>query len=172
MQADLCSASVSLAILTLAKGPKKRAGGTPALRNPLSWPQLAVRLRCYCARVFARMRAMPAQPFEVSQRQGSLATVQIISVKGAITFASSPAFQDALTAATAPRLIVDFTEVSSLDSMAIGTLVRAFVSCHKAGRKLVLVGLNYRVKNILQITGVDPLFEIYASIADAQGALI
>jgi anti-anti-sigma factor len=118
------------------------------------------------------MRAMPVQPFEVSQRNGSLATVQIISVKGAITFASSPAFQDALSAATAPRLIVDFTEVESLDSMAIGTLVRAFVSCHKTGRKLVLVGLNYRVKNILQITGVDPLFEIYPTIADAQGALI
>jgi anti-anti-sigma factor len=118
------------------------------------------------------MRAMPAPPFEVSQRTGSLATVQIISVKGAVTFANSPAFQDALAAATAPRLIVDFTEVSSLDSMAIGTLVRAYVSCDKAGRKLVLVGLNYRVKNILQITGVDPLFEIYATIADAQGALI
>jgi anti-anti-sigma factor len=56
--------------------------------------------------------------------------------------------------------------------MAVGTLVRAFVSCHKVGRKLVLVGLNYRVKNILQITGVDPLFEIYANISEAQGALI
>ena len=114
---------------------------------------------------------MPVQPFEVSQRTGSLATVQIISVKGAITFATSPAFQDAI-AATAPRLIIDLTEVSSVDSMAVGTLVRAFVSCHKAGRKLVLVGLNYRVKNILQITGVDPLFEIYANISEAQGALI
>jgi anti-sigma B factor antagonist len=118
------------------------------------------------------MPAMPAQPFEVSQRQGLLATVQIISVKGAITFANSPAFQEALAAATAPRLIVDLTETSSLDSMAIGTLVRAYVSCSKAGRKLVLVGLNYRVKNILQITGVDPLFETYASISDAQAALI
>jgi anti-sigma B factor antagonist len=118
------------------------------------------------------MRAMPAQHFEVSQRTGSLSTVQIISVKGAITFTSSPAFQDAISVATAPRLIIDLTEVSSVDSMAIGTLVRAFVSCHKAGRKLVLVGLNYRVKNILQITGVDPLFETYATIAEAQGALI
>jgi anti-anti-sigma regulatory factor len=36
----------------------------------------------------------------------------------------------------------------------------------------VLVGLNYRVKNILQITGVDPLFETYASITEAQAALI
>ena len=118
------------------------------------------------------MRAMPAQPFEVSQRSGSLATVQIVSVKGAITFASSPEFQEAIAAATAPRLIIDLTEVSSVDSMALGTLVRAYVSCQKAGRKLVLVGLNYRVKNILQITGVDPLFEIYATIAEAQAALI
>jgi len=130
------------------------------------------RLRCYCYRVLARMRIMPVQPFEVSQRTGSLSTVQIITVKGAITFATSPAFQDAIAAATAPRLIIDLTDVTSVDSMAIGTLVRAFVTCHKTGRKLVLVGLNYRVKNILQITGVDPLFEIYASISEAQGALI
>ena len=53
----------------------------------------------------------------------------------------------------APRLIIDLTDTPSLDSMAVGTLVRAYVSCQKAGRKLVLVGLNYRVKNILQITG-------------------
>jgi anti-sigma B factor antagonist len=115
---------------------------------------------------------MPVQPFEVSQRQGSLATVQILSVKGAITFASAPAFQTAIGATTAPRLIIDLTEVPSLDSMAVGTLVRAYVSCQKAGRKLVLVGPHYRVKNILQITGVDPLFETYASITEAQAALI
>ncbi len=118
------------------------------------------------------MRPMPVQPFEVSQRQGSLATVQILNVKGAITFASAPAFQTAIAATTAPRLIIDLTEVPSLDSMAVGTLVRAYVSCQKAGRKLVLVGLSYRVKNILQITGVDPLFETYASITEAQAALI
>jgi anti-sigma B factor antagonist len=118
------------------------------------------------------MRAMPAQPFEVSQRQGSLPTVQIVSVKGAITFASSLKFQEAISATTAPRLIIDLTEVISVDSMALGTLVRAYVSCQKAGRKLVLVGLNYRVKNILQITGVDPLFDMYATIAEAQAALI
>ena len=115
---------------------------------------------------------MSTQPFSISQRPGSLSTVQIISVKGAITYASSPALQEAMVAATAPRLIIDLTEVPHVDSMAVGTLVRSYVSCQKAGRKLVLVGLNFRVKNILQITGVDPLFDIYATIADAQAALI
>jgi anti-sigma B factor antagonist len=118
------------------------------------------------------MRAMSSQPFQISQRPGSLATVQILDVKGALTYASSPAFQEAFAAATAPRLIVDLTDVPHVDSMAVGTLVRAYVSCQKGGRKLVLVGLNHRIKNILQITGVDPLFDTYATIADAQAALI
>ena len=118
------------------------------------------------------MRRMSAQPFEILQRPGSLATVQILAVKGAITSTTAPQFQEAMAAATAPRLIIDLTEAPSLDSMAIGTLVRAYVSCQKAGRKLVLVGLNYRVKNILQITGVDPLFETYASISEAQASVI
>jgi len=115
---------------------------------------------------------MQRMSLEITQRAGSLATVQILGIKGAITFTTAPQFQEALSAATAPRLIIDLTETPSLDSMAVGTLVRAYVSCQKAGRKLVLVGLNYRVKNILQITGVDPLFEIYPSIQEAQAALI
>jgi anti-anti-sigma factor len=52
--------------------------------------------------------------------------------------------------------------------MAVGTLVRTFVSCHKSGRKLALVGLNHRVRNVLQITGIDPLFDIYATVAEAE----
>jgi anti-sigma B factor antagonist len=115
---------------------------------------------------------MQRMSLDITQRPGSLATVQILAIKGAITFTTAPQFQEALSAATAPRLIIDLTDTPSLDSMAVGTLVRAYVSCQKAGRKLVLVGLNYRVKNILQITGVDPLFEIYPSITEAQAALI
>ena len=115
---------------------------------------------------------MQRMSLDITQRPGSLATVQILAIKGAITFTTAPQFQEALSAATAPRLIIDLTETPSLDSMAVGTLVRAYVSCQKAGRKLVLVGPNYRVKNILQITGVDPLFEIYPGITEAQAALI
>jgi anti-sigma B factor antagonist len=115
---------------------------------------------------------MARMSFEVTARPGSLATVQILGVKGPITYSTAPQFQEALAAATAPRLIIDLSETPSLDSMAVGTLVRAYVSCQKAGRKLVLVGLNHRVKNILQITGVDPLFETYPGITEAQAALI
>ena len=114
---------------------------------------------------------MPAEPFRVAKRTGSNANVDILSVTGSITFSSSPAFQGAIAAASAPRLIIDLSEVPSVDSMAVGTLVRTFVSCHKSGRKLALVGLNHRVRNVLQITGIDPLFDTYATIAEAEAAL-
>jgi anti-sigma B factor antagonist len=115
------------------------------------------------------MPGMP-EPLQVAGRAGSSPNVHVLTLKGAITSTSAPVFQEAVRAVTAPRLILDLTEVPSLDSMAIGALVRAFVSCNKSGRKLLLVGLSHRVKNILQITGVDPLFDTYATVSEAESA--
>ena len=117
------------------------------------------------------MPRMPPEAFQIVSRPGSTSNVQILNVKGAITYSCSAAFQDAVAAVTSLRLILDLSEVPSLDSVAVGALVRVFVSCQKSGRKLAFVGLNHRVRNVLQITGVDPLFDIYAAIAEAEAAL-
>jgi anti-anti-sigma factor len=63
------------------------------------------------------------------------------------------------------------TAMPSLDSSAVGALVRAYVSCQKSGRRLALVGVSNRVKNVLQITGVAPLFDTYSTIAEAESSL-
>jgi anti-sigma B factor antagonist len=111
---------------------------------------------------------MSGEPFQVTSRAGASEDVRILVLRGAISLSQSAMFQEAVANATAPRLILDLTDVPSLDSMAVGALVRSFVTCNKAGRKLALVGLSHRVRNILQLTGVDPLFEIYATVADAE----
>ena len=84
--------------------------------------------------------------------------MHILSVKGSVTHGTSCALQEAVSAVPAHGLILDLTEVPSVDSMAVGALVRVYVSCAKGGRKLAFVGLNHRVRNVLQIVGVDPLF--------------
>jgi anti-anti-sigma factor len=117
------------------------------------------------------MRGMPTQGFQVAGRAGSADTVHILTVTGAISSLTSPTFHDAVRATTAPCLIIDLTDVPSIDSMALGTLVQAYVSCHKSGRKLALVGLSHRVRNVLQLSGIAPLFETYASVAEAEQAL-
>jgi anti-sigma B factor antagonist len=119
----------------------------------------------------ARMPRMSAGAFQIAGRAGANAGVHILSVKGAITHATSSALQEAVNAASARGLIIDLTEVPSVDSMAVGALVRVYVSCTKGGRKLAFVGLNNRVRNVLQIVGVDPLFDIYPTVAEAESAL-
>jgi anti-sigma B factor antagonist len=117
------------------------------------------------------MRAMTHEPFRVIPTNGSHDGQQILSLRGALTSTSSPVFIEALHQVSAPSLIIDMTAVPSMDSLAIGALVRAFVSCHKTGRKLGLVGLNHRVHNVLQLTGVAPLFETFATVEEAEAAL-
>jgi anti-sigma B factor antagonist len=117
------------------------------------------------------MPRMSTGSFQIAGRAGANAGVHILSVKGAITHATSSALQEAVSAASARGLIIDLTEVPSVDSMAVGALVRVYVSCTKGGRKLAFVGLNNRVRNVLQIVGVDPLFDIYQTFAEAESAL-
>jgi anti-sigma B factor antagonist len=117
------------------------------------------------------MPRMSTGSFQITGRSGTNANIHILSAKGAITHASSSALQEAVNAAPARGVIIDLTEVPSVDSMAVGALVRVYVSCTKAGRKLAFVGLNHRVRNVLQIVGVDPLFDTYPTIPEAESAL-
>lgn len=117
------------------------------------------------------MPRMSAGAFQIAGRAGGNVGVHILSVRGAITHGTSSALQEAVNAATARGLILDLTEVPSVDSMAVGALVRVYVSCTKAGRKLAFVGLNHRIRNVLQIVGVDPLFDTYGTIPEAESAL-
>jgi anti-sigma B factor antagonist len=117
------------------------------------------------------MSPMAAESMQVAGHAGANAGVHILSVKGPITEATSVAFQEAVRAVSAPSLIVDLSEVPWVDSMAVGTLVRAFVFCTKCRRKFALVGLTPRVKNVLHMVGLDPLFKVYGTIPEAESAL-
>ena len=117
------------------------------------------------------MPLMDAASFRVADQAGSSVDVRILAVYGAITNDSLGAFQAAVTESNQPRLIIDMTGVPHVDSMAIGGLVRAYVACQKAGRRLALTGLNHRVKNVLALTGVEALFEVYPSVSLAEEAM-
>jgi len=118
------------------------------------------------------MAPMSGNAFQVSGRGGASGRVHILQVTGAITHASAAAFQEAVRAVESPGVVLDLSGVPSVDSMAVGALVRAFVFCNKAGRKFALVGVNHRVSNVLRLTGVDSLFDTYATVAVAEAALV
>jgi len=120
---------------------------------------------------FDRIRAMPDQPLELTSRPGSQPGQTIVQPRGAINLGNSRSFQQALMAAAGTALIVDLSEVPYIDSAALGTLVHAYVNCQKNQRRLALVGLTHRVRNVIKLSALEPLFQTYANVAEAEEAL-
>jgi len=56
------------------------------------------------------------------------------------------------------RIVLDLTDLEWIDSMGIGTLVRIYVACKRAGVELVLINLGKRVKEMLGLTNLLGVF--------------
>ena len=78
------------------------------------------------------------------------------------------AFQDAIREETAAALIIDMTEVARIDSAGLGSLVQAYLSSRNAGQRLALVGVNQRVRALLQMTKLEQFFPIFESRGEAE----
>jgi len=58
------------------------------------------------------------------------------------------------------HLILDLCEVTWMDSMGLGTLVRIYVSCKTAGCKLELIHLGKRIRELLGVAGLLQVFSV------------
>ncbi|HEV2278775.1 MAG TPA: STAS domain-containing protein [Acidobacteriaceae bacterium] len=52
------------------------------------------------------------------------------------------------------RIVLDLTELTHIDSMGLGTLVRLFCSAKAAGCRLELINLGKQVRELLGITNL------------------
>ena len=57
----------------------------------------------------------------------------------------------------AKRVVLDLTELTHMDSMGLGTLIRLYVSCRSAGCDLELVNLAPRIRQLLGVTRLMPI---------------
>jgi len=97
--------------------------------------------------------------------------VTILEAKGKITIgvgdvAIREAVQEALEAG-ASKIILDLSGVRSIDSSGIGELVSAFTTIGNRGGKLKLLNIAPIVADILQITQLITVFEVFDSEEEA-----
>jgi anti-anti-sigma factor len=97
---------------------------------------------------------------------------QILHLRGVLTLNNLFDFQTALRSETHKIQILDFSEVSYVDSAGVGSLIGGFIAAQKAGRRMILVGLNERVRALLQMTNVANLFPTYETLTQAEAALV
>jgi anti-sigma B factor antagonist len=97
--------------------------------------------------------------------------VTVIDAAGRITLGEgASAFRDLLRDLAAKgdkKILLNLGEVSYIDSSGIGEMVSGFTTLTNHGGQLKLMGLSKRVKDLLQITKLYTVFEVFDSEADA-----
>jgi anti-sigma B factor antagonist len=108
------------------------------------------------------------QPFNILSQPGSRADIRITRVTGPLTIQHVFAFQDELRKDPKPFNVIDLTGVAYLDSAGMGAIINFYVSAEKAGRKLVVTGVNERVMSLFILTHVDRLITFKPTVEDAE----
>jgi anti-anti-sigma factor len=58
------------------------------------------------------------------------------------------------------RIVLDLTDLSYMDSMGLGTIIRLYVSARSAGCELALVNIGARIRHMLGVTNLLSVFAI------------
>lgn len=74
----------------------------------------------------------------------------------------------ALIEAGRKRIVLDLGNVDYIDSAGLGILVSSAASTRRAGGELKLVNLTKRVRDLMQITRLSTLFEVYDTVEKAR----
>ncbi len=102
---------------------------------------------------------------QVNIRQVHGAT--LLEVSGRITLGEGGetlrhAIQDALNAGTR-KLVLDLGNVNFMDSSGLGELTTAYTLARDRGCALRLLHLTRKIDNLMQITKLATLFDVYSS---------
>ena len=65
------------------------------------------------------------------------------------------------------QLLLDLSEVTYVDSAGLGELVRAYTAVNRNGGTLKLLGLAKRIKDLLALTRLQTVFEIFETEQEA-----
>jgi anti-sigma B factor antagonist len=68
------------------------------------------------------------------------------------------------------HIVLDLARAPYVDSCGLGTMVQAYVSAHRAGGSVRLLNVGQRVRQLLTITRLLTVFELYQPEARAIGA--
>ena len=108
-------------------------------------------------------------------REDSKEGVVILTLKGKLAVSDSGTIRDKITqlaAAGKCNVVTDLSAVDYIDSTGLGTLVICFTSLKKQGGALKLVNLNKRNIELLLLTKLHTIFEVFNDVQDAVNSFI
>lgn len=111
---------------------------------------------------------MQNEKLQVESGPGMSDESKIIRMTGSLTIGNCYEVQDLLRSDPSKCLIVDMTDVRFVDSSGIGCLVNGYIAHHMAGGRMLLAGVNNRLRETLEETRVIQFFAMYETVAEAE----
>ena len=96
--------------------------------------------------------------------------VFILALKGRLTVGEATSVHEKVNqvlASGCPNLVLDLSAVDYIDSMGLGSLLICFTSAKKAGGALKLLNPSRRNIELLLLTKLHTIFEVFAEEEDA-----
>lgn len=113
---------------------------------------------------------MPQEPLVIEDLSSQKEQQRILRLTGPLVISNLFDFQSKVRTDTSQTLIIDFSGVPYVDSAGIGSLVGAYVTRNNGGRSLALVGVNDRVRTVLQVTRVEQFFRFFNTVDEVERA--
>lgn len=92
--------------------------------------------------------------------------VKVIKPRGILDATQSQDFRQEITEVLesgAKIVLVNFQDVTFMDSSGLGALVLAFKTLRAAESKLVICSINEQIRILLELTGMDKVLEIFTN---------
>jgi anti-anti-sigma factor len=93
-------------------------------------------------------------------------TVKVIRPSGILDGTQASQFRREINESLAKNtkiILIDFQDVTFMDSSGLGVLVLALKNARTAGCELFLCSINEQIKMLFELTSMDQVFKIYAS---------
>lgn len=98
----------------------------------------------------------------------------ILDITGDIDLAHSPAVRKALLQEIkekkTPKVFLNLEKVRYIDSSGIASLVEGLKASRDQGSRLILYGLSKSVREVMELSRLQKIFEIHESEAQALGS--
>ncbi|PYT88473.1 MAG: anti-sigma factor antagonist [Acidobacteria bacterium] len=89
----------------------------------------------------------------------------IVDLSGDIDLGNTPAVRKAFLREVkenrVPRVVINLSKVRYIDSSGVASLVEALKASRDVGSRLILIGLSTSVREVLQLSRLLKIFEIY-----------
>jgi anti-sigma B factor antagonist len=109
---------------------------------------------------------------QISRRQ--LDKTTIFDVSGDIDLANSPAVRKALLKEIrdnrTPRVVMNLSNVRYIDSSGVASLVEGLKAARDVGTRFILFGLSTSAREVLQLSRLLKIFEVYENEEQALAA--